>query len=126
MISTTGVSKYTSILNDIKSFFENPLDLIASAFGLNVKVSFNNVGGSFDFGIEAKENTTYSFPIFSSSTPVGAAVSEEVSFGMVLFVDLVVSLSEKIELEAGFEFAFPDGAYITVDPLAGRIVDHGL
>ncbi len=91
-----------------------------------MKVSFENVGGRFDFGIEAKGNTTYSLPIFSSATPVGAAVSEEVSFGMVLFVDLVISLSEEIDLEAGFEFAFPEGAYVTVDPLAGKIVDHGL
>ena len=53
-------------------------------------------------------------------------MSEEVSFGMVLFVDLVFSLSEQIDLEAGFDFAFPEGAYITVDPLAGKIVDHGL
>ncbi|KAH9211445.1 hypothetical protein DL95DRAFT_277326, partial [Leptodontidium sp. 2 PMI_412] len=124
-ITTTGVSKDVDIIKDIKSFFKSPLDLITQAFGLNVKVSFENVAGHFNFGIEATENTTYSFPIFSSSTPLGAAVSEDVSFGMVLFVDLVFSLSESVDLQAGFEFAFPEGAYIVVDPLLGEIIDHG-
>lgn len=124
-ITTTGVSKDTDVIDDIKSFFENPLDLIAEAFGLNIKISFENVAGHFSFGIEATENITYSLPIFSSSTPLGAAVSEDVSFGMVLFVDLVFSLSESVDMQAGFEFAFPEGAFVVVDPLLGDIVDHG-
>lgn len=45
---------------------------------------------------------------------------------MVLFVDLVFSLSESVDLQAGFEFAFPEGAYIVVDPLLGEIINHGL
>ncbi|KAH6716008.1 hypothetical protein BKA61DRAFT_418113, partial [Leptodontidium sp. MPI-SDFR-AT-0119] len=90
-ITTTGVSKDVDIIKDIKSFFKSPLDLITQAFGLNVKVSFEN----------------------------------DVSFGMVLFVDLVFSLSESVDLQAGFEFAFPEGAYIVVDPLLGEIIDHG-
>ncbi|PVH81954.1 hypothetical protein DL98DRAFT_586965 [Cadophora sp. DSE1049] len=125
-ITTTGVSKDTDIINDIKSLFKKPLDLIAEAFGLNIKISFEDVAGHFEFGIKVIENTTYSLPIFSSSTPLGAAVSEDFSFGMVLFVDLVFSLSESVDMQAGFEFAFPEGAFIVVDPLLGDIVDHGL
>jgi len=49
-----------------------------------------------------------------------------VSFGLVLSIDLVFSLTAAIDLEAGFEFSFPEGAYITVDPISGDIVDHGL
>jgi hypothetical protein len=45
---------------------------------------------------------------------------------LVLAIDLVFSLTAEIDLEAGFEFSFPEGAYITVDPLGGDIVDHGL
>jgi hypothetical protein len=39
---------------------------------------------------------------------------------------LVFSLTAEIDLEAGFEFAFPEGAFVTVDPLEGKIIDHGL
>lgn len=92
---------------------------------MDVMISFENVGGHFDFDISASDSASYSFPIFSSNTAVGVAVSEEVTFGFVLFIDLVFSLSAEIDLEAGFEFSFPEGAYITVDPLGGDIVDHG-
>lgn len=92
---------------------------------MDVMISFENVGGHFDFDISASDTVSYSLPIFSSSTAVGVAVSEEVTFGFVLFIDLVFSLTAEIDLEAGFEFSFPDGAYITVDPLGGDIVDHG-
>ena len=57
---------------------------------------------------------------------MGCAVSDEVSVGLVLSIDLVFSLTAEIDLEAGFEFSFPEGAYITVDPLSGDIVDQGL
>jgi hypothetical protein len=69
---------------------------------------------------------SYSFPIYESSTPVGIACSEEVTVGLILAIDLVFSLTAEIDLDAGFEFSFPEGAYITVDPLGGHIVDHGL
>ena len=125
LVTTTGCTKDDSIIGDIISFFQNPVDTIISAFDMDVMISFENVGGHFDFDISASDTVSYSFPIFSSNTAVGVAVSEEVTFGFVLFIDLVFSLTAEIDLEAGFEFSFPDGAYITVDPLGGDIVDHG-
>ena len=126
MISTSGVNKNDDIIGDIISFFENPVDTIVEAFDLDVKIDFENVGGHFDFNILAADTVSYSFPIFTSETPVGCAVSDEVSVGLVLSIDLVFSLTAEIDLEAGFEFSFPEGAYITVDPLSGDIVDQGL
>lgn len=97
-----------------------------SAFDLDVKISFENVGGHFEFDISASDTVSYSFPIYESDCLTGLAVSEDVSVGLVLYIDLVFSLTAEIDVEAGFEFAFPDGAYITVDPLGGDIVDHSL
>jgi hypothetical protein len=126
LITTAGVSKNESIIGDIISFFENPIDAIINAFDLEVKVEFVDVGGHFEFDLSASDTVSYSYSIYESETLAGMAVSEDVSVGLVLFIDLVFSLTAEIDLEAGFEFSFPEGAYVTVDPLEGKIVDHGL
>jgi len=126
VVSTSGAEKNDDIIGDIISFFKNPADTIVEAFNMDIKVSFENVGGHFEFDITAVEATSYTFPIFQSMTPLGGAISEDVSVGLVLSVDLVFSLSAKVDLDAGFEFSFPEGAYITVDPLTGDIKEDGL
>jgi len=126
IVTTTGVSKDVSLISDIIEFFENPVDAIVSAFDLDVKISFEGVGGYFSFDIMASDQATYSIPIYQSASPVGVAVSEDVTLALVIIVDLVFSLSAEIDLSAGFDFSFPEGAYITVDPLSGDIVDHDL
>ncbi|KAH8601596.1 hypothetical protein B0O99DRAFT_680724 [Bisporella sp. PMI_857] len=123
VISTAGVDKKEDIIGDIISFFENPVDAIVEAFDLNVKVSLDNVGGHFDFNILATNTGSYSFPIFTSNLLSGLEISEDISFGAILSIDLVFSLSATLDIDAGFEFAFPEGAYIAVDPISGNIVD---
>ena len=126
LVTTTGVDKDESIIGDIISFFENPIDAIVNAFKAEVKIEFIDVGGHFEFDLIASDTVSYSYTIWNSESPVGIAISSEVSIGLVLFLDLVFSLTAEIDLDAGFEFAFPEGAYITVDPLEGKIIDHGL
>ena len=126
VVSTGGVEKNDDIIGDIISFFKHPADTIVEAFNMDIKVSFENVGGHFEFDIKAVETTSYVFPIFQSMTPLGGAISKDVSVGLVLSVDLVFSLSAEVDLEAGFEFSFPEGSYITVDPLTGKIKEDGL
>jgi hypothetical protein len=126
LITTAGVTKNESLISDLVSFFDNPIDNIVNAFDLGVKIEFLDVGGHFEFELYASDTVSYSFSIYESETLAGLAVSEDVSVGLVLFVDLVFSLTAEIDLEAGFEFAFPEGAYLTVDPLEGTIIDHGL
>lgn len=124
VVTNAGVTKKSSVIGNIISFFKNPVETIINAFDMDIKVDFTGVGGHFEFGIIASDTVTYSVPIFTSETPAGIAISEDVSVGLILIIDLVFSLSAEVELDAGFEFSFPDGAYITVDPLGGDIVDH--
>jgi len=126
VISTAGVDKDDNILKDIIHFFEDPVDAVVEAFDLNVKVDLQNVGGHFNFNVKAAATGSYSIPIFSSQTPAGMAISEDVSFGLIFYIDLVFSLTAGVDLDAGFEFSFPDGAFITVDPISGHIVDSAL
>jgi hypothetical protein len=126
VVSTGGVAKNNDLIGDMIEFFENPVDAILSAFDLDLKIEFEEVGGHYAFDILAADTVSYSIPIFTSNTLGGIAISEEVSLGLVVAVDLVFSLTAEIDVEAGFEFSFPEGAYITVDPLTGDIVDQSL
>ena len=126
LITTTGVNKDESAIGNIISFFENPVDSIVNAFDLEVKIDFVDVGGHFEFELIASDTVSYTYTIFNSETPVGVAISSDVKIGLVLSIELVFSLTAQIDLEAGFEFAFPEGAFVTVDPLEGKIIDHGL
>ena len=125
-MSTSGVRKDESLIGDILTFFENPVDSIVSAFDLDIRVDFENVGGHMEFGIEAAAGTSISIPIFESELVTGIAASVDVSVGLLLAVDLVFSLDAAIDVEAGFEFSLPEGSFITVDPLTGDIVDKNL
>ncbi len=125
-LPSSGVTKSTDVIGSIINFFKNPVDAIVDAFNMDVTVDFTGVGGHFEFDISASDTVSYSVPIYTSDLPVGVAVSEDVSVGLVLIIDLVLSLSAAIELDAGFEFSFPDGAYITVDPLGGDILSSSL
>lgn len=125
LVTTNGVDKHEDFIHDIISFFKDPVDTVVNAFDIEVKIEFLDVGGHFEFDLVASDTVTYTYSIFTSETPAGIAISSDVSIGLVLFVDLVFSLTAEIDLEAGFEFAFPEGAYITVDPLEGKIIDHG-
>ena len=63
---------------------------------------------------------------YSPVTAIGAACTDEVYTGLTLAIDLVFSSKAIIDLEAGFEFSFPKGAYITVHPFTGHNVDRCL
>jgi hypothetical protein len=125
-VSTAGAQKNESLLDDIVSFFENPIDTIVAAFDLDIRVDFEDVGGHFEFDIQAAAGNSYSIPIFESEVGVGIAVSEDVTVGLLLAIDLVFSLDAAIDVEAGFEFSLPQGTFITVDSLTGDIVDKSL
>jgi hypothetical protein len=125
-VSTAGAQKNESLLDDIVSFFEKPIETIVAAFDLDIRVDFEDVGGHFEFDIQAAAGNSYSIPIVESEVGVGIAVSEDVTVGLLLAIDLVFSLDAAIDVEAGFEFSLPQGTFITVDCLTGDIVDKSL
>jgi hypothetical protein len=128
IVSTSGATKDESLIGEIVSFFENPIDTITAAFGLGVRVDFDNVGGHFEFDIKAPRGTTFSVPILEADLYAGVdiACSLDVTAGLRLAVDVVFSIDEAIDLNAGFEFDLPQGSFITVDALTGDIIDKSL
>ena len=126
VVSSAGVQKDESLIGEIVEFFEHPIDAIVSAFDLDVRVDFENVGGHIELDVKAAAGASVSIPIFESDISAGIPCSEDVSVGLFLAVDLVFAVDAAIDVEAGFEFSLPEGTYITVDPLTGDIVDKNL
>lgn len=91
-----------------------------------MKLELDNVGGHFEFDVRALGALSYSIPIFQTLTPLGAAIGDDISIGIVLSVELVFSVTADVDLTAGFDFSFPENTFITVDPLTGQIKEDGL
>ena len=126
VVSHSGVKKDEGLLGELVEFLKNPVGAIVSAFDMDIRVDFENVGGHFEFDIEAEVGTSISLSVFESDLVTGIPCSVDVSVGLLLAVDLVFAIDAEIDFTAGFEFSLPEGSFITVDPLTGDIVDKSL
>lgn len=125
-MSSTGVTKDDNLIGDVVSFFKDPTGLITKAFHADLRIDFEQVGGYYEFDIAATGAATVSIPIFVSEVAADIELGLEVYAGLVVSVDLVFSVSAAVELHGGFEYSFPEGAFVTVNPISGEIVDQKL
>lgn len=91
---------------------------------LALRLDFADVEGYFDLGLTVSDTATYTYTIYSTESPVGVSFTSgvvDVSIGLVLYVDLVFSLSAEVDLEGGFTVQIADGSYLETDILAGTI-----
>ncbi|KAK5631762.1 hypothetical protein RRF57_007476 [Xylaria bambusicola] len=87
-----------------------------------LKLSFSGVQAYANLDVRASADQTFSLNLFASDSPLGIGISG-LDVGVVFFVDLVFSLSEAIDLTAGFQVSVPDNAYLEADIFGGDIDD---
>ncbi|KAI0914368.1 hypothetical protein F4823DRAFT_351484 [Ustulina deusta] len=87
-----------------------------------LRLGFSGVEAYASLGVRASAAQTFSLNLFASDSPVGIGISG-LDVGVVFFVDLVFSLSEAIDLTAGFQVSVPDDAYLEADIFKGDIDD---
>ncbi|KAH8879867.1 hypothetical protein GQ53DRAFT_849339 [Thozetella sp. PMI_491] len=85
-----------------------------------VRLDFAGVEAYVDMRVAMTGGATYSLNLFTSQSPLGIDFVGG-SVGVVLYVDLVFSLTEQIDLEAGFYVKVADGAYLETSILRGDI-----
>ncbi len=90
-----------------------------------LRLGFSGVEAYASLGVRASAAQTFSLNLFASDSPVGIGISG-LDVGVVFFVDLVFSLSEAIDLTAGFQVSVPDDAYLEADIFKGDIDDSAL
>lgn len=59
--------------------------------------------------------STFTMNLFTSDTPIGLAIQEEVELGVVLTVDLILDVDTEIDISSGFHLAIKDGAAIDIN-----------
>ncbi|KAI1312147.1 hypothetical protein F5Y03DRAFT_265553 [Xylaria venustula] len=87
-----------------------------------LRLGFSGVEAYASLGVRASAGQTFSLNLFASDSPIGIGISG-LDVGVVFFVDLVFSLSEAIDLTAGFQVSVPDDAYLEADIFEGDIDD---
>jgi hypothetical protein len=91
----------------------------------SLRLGFSGVEAYAFLGVAAEAGETFSLNLFASESPIGIGITG-LDVGVVFFVDLVFSLSEKIDLTAGFQVSVPDDAFIEADIFKGDINDSAL
>ena len=59
--------------------------------------------------------STFMVNLFTSDTPIGLGISDEVRLGVVLTVDLILNVDTAIDISSGFHLAIKDGAAIDIN-----------
>lgn len=90
-----------------------------------LRLGFSGVEAYAFLGVDASAGQTFSLNLFASDSPIGIGITG-LDVGVVFFVDLVFSLSEAIDLTAGFQVSVPDDAYLEADIFKGDIDDSAL
>lgn len=123
-VTTDGVNQDSSILGDIIDFFKSSdkTDLVAKAVGVDMVVDIEGLGGHFDIDINFAASGTYTVPIWQSETPVGIALGSNNQIGLVMSIEIQLTVSDAVDITTGFDFSFPKGASFTLNPVNGDLV----
>ncbi|KAK3692661.1 hypothetical protein B0T22DRAFT_21626 [Podospora appendiculata] len=91
----------------------------------SVRLDFTGVEAYVDVGVDVSDGAVYAVNLFSSETPLGLGFPG-LSVGLVFYVDLVFSLTAKIDLEGGFYVKLADDAFLEASIFGGDITDSFL
>jgi hypothetical protein len=58
---------------------------------------------------------TYTLSLYTSETPIGIAVSDELMLGAVLTIDLILDVEGEIDITSGFHLQLDDGVVIDIE-----------
>jgi hypothetical protein len=58
--------------------------------------------------------TTYTLNLYSSISPIGLAVGDELQVGVIFSVDLILSVEAEIDISSGFHIKLEDGIAIDI------------
>ncbi|KAH7150170.1 hypothetical protein B0J13DRAFT_673892 [Dactylonectria estremocensis] len=85
-----------------------------------VNLTFADTSAYIDLDLIIDGDGTYTYPIWTSNGATGIDI-DIFSIGLFLSVELVLDISDAIDIQGGFEYSIPDGSFISVD-LSGDIL----
>ena len=63
---------------------------------------------------ELAAGATYTLNLFSSNTPIGISLRDELRIGVVFSIDLIISAEAEITIDSGFHIKLDDGIAIDI------------
>ncbi|PQE15238.1 extracellular serine-threonine rich protein [Rutstroemia sp. NJR-2017a WRK4] len=124
VITNTVATIENNLLEGLVSILTNPAELVREYAQLEALISLESVGGHIELDIFAAEAATYTFNVFEAGLISDIEILSIIDLGINVFLDLVISVEAGLDLSAGFEFSFPEGASFVVDLLSGVISNH--
>ncbi|PQE03536.1 hypothetical protein CJF31_00012084 [Rutstroemia sp. NJR-2017a BVV2] len=124
VITNTVATIENNLLGGLVNILTNPAELVREYAQLEALISLEEVGGHIELDIFAAEAATYTFNVFEAGLISDIEILSIIDLGINVFLDLVISVEAGLDLSAGFEFSFPEGASFVVDLLSGVISNH--
>lgn len=112
----------TSLVTDgfsISDFDFGPLNLdfdvkVPALPSADLKFQFDGMELYMEMNTVLASGATYTLNLYSSDTPIGFAVANDLLVGVVFSVDLILSVESEIDISTGFHIQLHDGIAIDI------------
>ncbi|CAM1509653.1 Fc.00g033920.m01.CDS01 [Cosmosporella sp. VM-42] len=88
-------------------------------FGIDIQFDGLEVYMLIDTVLSA--GVTYTLNLFTSETPVGFAVGNELEIGVIFSIDLILTVEGQIDISTGFHIRLEDGAAVNIVMFSERV-----
>jgi hypothetical protein len=69
---------------------------------------------------------TYSLNLYTSNSPIGVAISDEIMAGVFFTIDLILSTEAEIDIHSGFHIKLDDGVAFDIALFSQNVSDTTL
>jgi hypothetical protein len=70
--------------------------------------------------------TTYTINLFSSTSPLGIAIGNDITAGVAVVLDLILDVRSGVEIQSGFHLTLNKGARVELDMFSPNVSDFAL
>ncbi|KAF2099597.1 hypothetical protein NA57DRAFT_55551 [Rhizodiscina lignyota] len=88
---------------------------ISGISNVQMELDFNGLELYMDIELQLTAGATYSLNIYSSDTPIGFSLGEDIMVGVIFTVDLILSVDADVDISSGFHILMNDGLGFTLN-----------
>ncbi|KAK8013291.1 hypothetical protein PG991_009562 [Apiospora marii] len=113
---------------DLDDFAPPPLDVefnvvIPHMPECRLKFSFDGLELYMMMDSKLSAGVTYNLNLYSSNTPIGFSLGQDLEMGVVFSVDLILTADAEVDIRSGFHIKLDDGASFSLAMFADNLTD---
>jgi hypothetical protein len=89
----------------------------------NLRFQFDGMELYMLTNIILSAGVTYELNLYSSNSPIGISITEDLQVGVIFAIDLIINVEGEIDISSGFHIQIEDGAAINIGLFADDISD---